>query len=98
MNKTLFEFMPSKALITLVEANNIREKSFGNPEWQDAYSRFVRETNYRDIDSEKFSADVKEGFCLDEEMTFGENINAYNNILTNIIDSHVQVKTKKIKV
>ena len=36
MNKTLFEFMPSKALITLVSANNIQEKSFGNPEWQEA--------------------------------------------------------------
>ena len=59
MNKTLFEFMPSKALITLVEANNIHEKSFGNPEWQEAYSRFVRETNYRDIDSEKFLSYVK---------------------------------------
>ena len=59
MNKTLFEFMPSKALITLVEANNIQEKSFGNPEWQEAYSRFVRETNYQDIDSEKFLSYVK---------------------------------------
>ena len=59
MNKTLFEFMPSKALITLVEANNIQEKSFGNPEWSDAYSRFVRQTNYQDIDAEKFLSYVK---------------------------------------
>jgi hypothetical protein len=59
MNKSLFELMPSKALVTLVSANNIKEKSFGNPEWHDAYRLFVKQTNYKDIDAEKFLSYVK---------------------------------------
>ena len=59
MKKSLFELMPSKALITLVDANNIEEKSFGNPDWYEAYQTFVSQTSYKDIDSDKFLAYVK---------------------------------------
>ncbi len=67
MKKSLFEFMPSKALITLVDANSIKEKSFANPDWYDAYQKFVKETNYKDIDAEKFLAYVKHYSRLQNE-------------------------------
>lgn len=58
----------------------------------------IKYRKFRDMDSEKFAADIRDGFHVNKEMTFGENINMYNNTLTNIFDSHVEVKTKKIKI
>ena len=59
MNQSLFEFMPSKALIGLVSANNIKEKSFSNPEWYEAYQEFVEATGFKDMDADKFNTYVK---------------------------------------
>ena len=59
MKKTLFEQMPSKALVQLVSANGIKDKSFCNPEWFEAYQDFVKASNYQDLDAEKFLSYVK---------------------------------------
>ena len=59
MNKSLFAHMPSKALVQLVAANGIKDKSFGNPEWYLAYQDFCKASGYQDMDAAKFLTYVK---------------------------------------
>ena len=59
MNKNLFQQMPSKALVQLVSANGIKDKSFSNPEWYEAYQEFVTASGYKDLDAENFLSYVK---------------------------------------
>ena len=59
MNNSLFTYMPSKALITLLSANNIKDKTFGNPDWRESYSKFCEQTGFKDINADKFLTYVK---------------------------------------
>jgi hypothetical protein len=59
MEKSLFEYMPSKALVGLVAANGIKDKEFSNPEWYGAYKEFQKASGYKDIDVDKFKTYVK---------------------------------------
>ena len=62
-------------------------------------TQFTSYINFNDIDIEKFKSDILDSeLCnFDESTSLGEMVNAYNSVLTQLMDTHCPVIRKKMK-
>ena len=50
------------------------------------------------INYERFAEDVSEKLDISESLSFGDNINAYNEVLSELLNEHAPIKSRTIKI
>ena len=54
--------------------------------------------NLKGINYERFAEDVSEKLDISESLSFGDNINAYNEVLSELLNEHAPIKSRTIKI